>query len=356
DDGKWVDDNPDDNITVDPATGVVTIPEEAVGDNTTVTSTNTDAAGNVSDPDSATAKDVNPPSSPDVVANPDGSVTVTPANDPDVKTTTVTYTNENGDEQTVTLTKGDDGKWVDDNPNDNITVDPATGVVTIPADAVGDNTDVTATNTDTSGNEGPAGKDTAHTPDTTPPSAPTVEIVGGDDGKINPQDVDNDGKVTVKVTPPTDAEVGDKVTVTGPNGQTETKTLEDKDGDGKPDPVEVKITPAPEGKETEVTATVTDKANNESSESKDTATTDTKVPGDSDGDGVADDAGKPSVVIKDGDDGEIDPNDVDGDGNATAVITLPPNSGYSAGDILTVTVPDGNGGTTEKTIPVTEEM
>ncbi|MCU9999616.1 hypothetical protein H0G77_11085, partial [[Pasteurella] aerogenes] len=73
DTGKWVDDNPNDSITVDPDTGVVTIPEDAVKDGTDVTAVTEDETGNESDPGSDTAKDVTPPTAPDVKANDDGS-------------------------------------------------------------------------------------------------------------------------------------------------------------------------------------------------------------------------------------------------------------------------------------------
>ncbi|OOS22968.1 hypothetical protein B0681_10265, partial [Moraxella porci DSM 25326] len=125
------------------------------------------AAALADDDDDNSSRDTTPPKAPDVVAQPNGDVTITPSTDPDVKETTVTYVDETGETQTVTFTKEDtdgDGEpdtWVDNNPDDNVTVDPTTGVVTIPADEVKDGTDVTATNTDTAGNEGPEDKDTA---------------------------------------------------------------------------------------------------------------------------------------------------------------------------------------------------
>ncbi|MFZ7216139.1 cell wall anchor protein, partial [[Pasteurella] aerogenes] len=90
----------------------ITIPEDAVKDGSDVTATNTDSSDNTGSSDTDTAKDVTPPTAPDVVANDDGSVTVTPSADPDVTKTTVTYTDENGDSHTVTFTKDDSGNWV----------------------------------------------------------------------------------------------------------------------------------------------------------------------------------------------------------------------------------------------------
>ncbi|MCU9999610.1 hypothetical protein H0G77_11040, partial [[Pasteurella] aerogenes] len=64
----------------------------------------------------------------------DGSVTVTPGGD-NTKLE-ITYTDEDGAEQTVTFTKDPDtGKWVDGNPNDGVSINPDTGIVTIPQDA-----------------------------------------------------------------------------------------------------------------------------------------------------------------------------------------------------------------------------
>ncbi|HFI0600539.1 TPA: hypothetical protein ACGO28_001977, partial [Streptococcus suis] len=106
-------------------------------------------------------------------AKPDGSVTVTPAGD-DTTTVEITYTDENGVEKTVTATKAEDGTW--SVPADSgVTVDPTTGVVTIPADQVKDSSDVTAVSKDEVGN--PSTPSTAETPATTDnvtPVAPTA--------------------------------------------------------------------------------------------------------------------------------------------------------------------------------------
>ncbi|HEM6266147.1 TPA: KxYKxGKxW signal peptide domain-containing protein, partial [Streptococcus suis] len=57
--------------------------------------------------------DTTAPETPSVVANEDGTVTVTPSQTTgdDTKTTDITYTDETGTSQTVTVTKGDDGTW-----------------------------------------------------------------------------------------------------------------------------------------------------------------------------------------------------------------------------------------------------
>ncbi|MGV3226531.1 beta strand repeat-containing protein, partial [[Pasteurella] aerogenes] len=92
---------------------------------------------------------------------------------------------------------------------------------------------------------------------------------------------------------------------------------------------------------------VTDPEGNQSKEGKDTKTTDLVQPGDSDGDGDADkddtNEGAPKVTINDvnGDD-TIDPEDLNDDGTVNVTISFPPDSGYSVGDTLTVTLPDGS--------------
>ncbi|MFZ7344449.1 cell wall anchor protein, partial [Avibacterium volantium] len=160
DDGQWTVKNPDENpgVTVDPDTGVVTIPEDKVKDGTEVVSKGKDEAGNESPADKDTAKDVTPPGKPDVEAQDDGSVTVTPPTDDDTKEVETTYTDEDGNPHTVVTEKDDDGQWTVKNPDENpgVTVDPDTGVVTIPEDKVKDGTEVVSKGKDEAGNESPA--------------------------------------------------------------------------------------------------------------------------------------------------------------------------------------------------------
>ncbi|HFI0325539.1 TPA: KxYKxGKxW signal peptide domain-containing protein, partial [Streptococcus suis] len=113
--------------------------------------------------------DTTAPESPSVVANEDGTVTVTPSQTTgdDTKTTDITYTDETGTSQTVTVTKADDGTW--SVPADSgVTVDATTGAVTIPADKVQDGSTVSATSTDEAGNTSNPSTDKAkNDPDTT---------------------------------------------------------------------------------------------------------------------------------------------------------------------------------------------
>ncbi|HEM6088263.1 TPA: hypothetical protein U2B88_000255, partial [Streptococcus suis] len=117
--------------------------------------------------------DTTAPVAPEVTANPDGSVTVTPAGG-DTKTTDITYTDETGVETTVTATKADDGTW--SVPADSgVTVNPTTGVVTIPADQVEDSSPVTAVSKDEVGNT--STPDAAETPATTANVTPATPAV-----------------------------------------------------------------------------------------------------------------------------------------------------------------------------------
>ena len=113
----------------------------------------------------ANTKDTTAPAAPKVEAKDDGSVTVTPPNDVDVKSMDITYTPEGSDKPvTVKATKDDYGNWSLQSDS-GLKIEPSSGVVTIPADKVKDNTDVTAKAKDQAGNiSTDEGKATAKTP------------------------------------------------------------------------------------------------------------------------------------------------------------------------------------------------
>ncbi|WP_053094088.1 Rib/alpha-like domain-containing protein, partial [Anaerococcus jeddahensis] len=117
-------------------------------------------------------KDKTAPAAPTVEAKDDGSVTVTPPKDVDVKSMDITYTPEGSDTPvTVKATKDDYGNW--SLPADSgLKIDPASGVVTIPADKVKDGTEVSAKAKDEAGNASTAG--TAKTPTTADKTEPVV--------------------------------------------------------------------------------------------------------------------------------------------------------------------------------------
>ena len=113
----------------------------------TLTFTVTDSAGKTG---TATLTITVKPAAPTVTTptsgNDQGSATITPATGTD--TLEITYTPENETTpKTITVKKGNDNKWkIDGNTPDGVTVNETTGEVTIPANKVKDNSDVTAKN------------------------------------------------------------------------------------------------------------------------------------------------------------------------------------------------------------------
>ena len=97
-------------------------------------------------------ENINKPTAPTVVANEDGSVTVTPSNtDANTKQLEVTYTPEGAtDPVTVKATKDANG-WTLPSGVTDVSIDPQTGVITIQADKVADNTEVKAVAKDSTG-------------------------------------------------------------------------------------------------------------------------------------------------------------------------------------------------------------
>ncbi|HEL2052693.1 TPA: hypothetical protein TY426_002328, partial [Streptococcus suis] len=169
------------------------------------------------------------PEAPSVVANADGSVTVKPSqtDGDDTKTVDITYTDENGTPQKVTVTKADDGTW--SVPADSgVTVDATTGAVTIPADKVKDSSPVTAVSKDEVGNTSTtSAATTPATTDNVTPVAPAVTEV------TDPTNLTDDEKAKVqeevkKANPDlptgTTVEVGNDgtVTLTYPDGSVDT--------------------------------------------------------------------------------------------------------------------------------------
>ena len=199
-DGNWTSNNPD--VAVNPATGKATIPADKVQDGSLVKAKATDESGNTGEEGTANAgnnPDTTAPAKPTVEAKDNGSVEVTPPADADTKSVEVSYTDEAGTPKTATLTKGDNGNWTSNNPD--VAVDPATGKATIPADKVKDGSPVTAKATDTAGNAGEEGTANAgNNPDTTAPSAPKMDELED---------------LSVLVTMPKEAEVGDSVVIRG---------------------------------------------------------------------------------------------------------------------------------------------
>ncbi|MDU2830131.1 MAG: InlB B-repeat-containing protein, partial [Anaerococcus sp.] len=169
--GKWtLPEGTDPSIRISETTGEVYIRSDKLNNVKEVKAVSKDG-DKASNEAKVNPKDTIAPSSPKVEANDDGRVTVTPPTDKDTKSVEVTYTDNDGNKKTVTATKGDDGKWSVPEGSD-VTVDPNTGVITVPADKVKDGTEVSAKAKDEAGNASTAG--TAKTPTTADQTDPTV--------------------------------------------------------------------------------------------------------------------------------------------------------------------------------------
>jgi len=187
-DGNWTGENIPTGVTVDKATGKVTIPADKIKDNSDVKAKD---SKNGTKSDEKTGKTGTNPTTP-VTTKPaaptvtvptsgkdQGSATITPAADTD--TLEITYTPEGeANEKTITVKKGNDGNWTGENIPTGVTVDKATGKVTIPADKIKDNSDVKAKDskngTKSDEKTGKTGTNPT-TPVTTKPTAPTVQLV-----------------------------------------------------------------------------------------------------------------------------------------------------------------------------------
>lgn len=132
--------------------------------------------------------DNEPPSAPNVKAEADGSVVVTPPSEPDTKKVEVKYTPEGAtDPITVVAEKGNDGKWKLPQGTD-LTINEDTGVITVPADKVKDGSTVSAKATDESGNVSKEGSAKAKGKVLAAPNKPNKTEVG------NPNKLTDDEK------------------------------------------------------------------------------------------------------------------------------------------------------------------
>ena len=164
-DGTWtLENNP--GVTIDGHTGEITIPADKVKDDTPVTAITKNGNSVDSDPATETAR-APKPEKPTVTAKEDGSVIAKPQDPTKADKITVTYTGEDGSSKKVVGTKDPFNQWSSDDPEININAD--TGEITIPAEKVKNETDVTAiTKNGTSDDSEPA-TDKAKKPDNEPP-------------------------------------------------------------------------------------------------------------------------------------------------------------------------------------------
>ena len=199
-DGTWTSNNPD--VAVDPVSGKATIPADKVQDGSPVTAKATDTAGNTGEEGTANAgnnPDTTAPGKPTIEAKMNGFVYITPPADEDTKSVEVHYIDEEGNPQTVTITKDADKGWVSSNPDDDIWLNSETGKITLLAHKVKDGSLVKASATDNDGNKGEVATENAVSiPDTHWPGMPKAVAL---------QDR------SVRVTIPEDTEVGDFVVI-----------------------------------------------------------------------------------------------------------------------------------------------
>ena len=230
--GKWSVPKGSD-VTVDPDTGVITVPADKVEDGKEVSAVAKDKSGNASTPtetSKAKAKtpgeaDTTAPAAPKVEAKDDGSVTVTPPTDADTKTVEVTYKDNDGNEKKVTATKDPEtGKWTV--PADSgLKVED--GKIVIPADKVKDGTEVSAVAKDETGNASKpteTSKATAKTPGEDKINAPAKPVEVKDPSNLTDEEKGKVEEAVKKANPDLPADA--KVTV----GNDGSVTVTDKDG------------------------------------------------------------------------------------------------------------------------------
>ena len=296
-------------------------------------------------------RDTTPPNEPKIeIDHPNGKVIITP--DPLTTeggdTTTINYTDDNGNSKSATYTKGSDGEWhlIDKDNFPHMPESSESGKIIIPDEAVKDNTEIISFSTDKIGNKSTEAKDIA--PDITPPEV-TID-------KITLYDTDvraNDSVEKIRVTGHSDEKDGilkiydkdDNLIYTGntnSNGNFDVEIVTDK-----------------VAKFENVTARVTDKSNNTGSDTKDsggyiehsdktapkvsdieTFSTDRSTPAD----GVSDETritfkvDDPTVTAKVVIEGhEYDANS---NGDGTWSVTVP---GFKEGTIVDVIATDGAG-------------
>ena len=201
-DGSWTSDKPEILPNVDAGKDSSTIPQDKVKDASDVTAVAKDPAGNNSALVTAQAGenvDKTAPAKPTIEAKMNGFVYITPPADEDTKSVEVHYIDEEGNPQTVTITKDADKGWVSSDPDNDIWVTPESGLMVLRADKVKDGSLVRASATDNQGNTGEAATENAVSiPDIYGPSMP--EVVG------------LEGR-SARVTMPKDADVGDFVVI-----------------------------------------------------------------------------------------------------------------------------------------------
>ncbi len=290
--------------------------------------------------------DITAPSKPGLTAEDDGSVSIDLPKDANKgDSVDVTFEDEDGNSNTVTLEKGDNG-WTSSDPE--LIPDTDNNQVTIPNDKIKDNSDVTASAKDPSGNKS---DDITVTAKPDPVSdIPVLSIPEVDDGYANAEEL-KDG-LQAEVTLPAGTVEGAEITltVTRPDNTTETITYTVTKDDVAAGKISIDIPKdAVQNGQNSVDVSITQGNNPAKPGNKVDFAVDGQIPGDTDGDGVVDTT--PVVTIPEATDG-VNADELK-DGVQTEV-TVP--GGSAAGDTLTLTItkPDGSTDTVEHTLTADE--
>ncbi|MDC6070394.1 Ig-like domain-containing protein [Proteus mirabilis] len=290
--------------------------------------------------------DITAPSKPGLTAEDDGSVSIDLPKDANKgDSVDVTFEDEDGNSNTVTLEKEDNG-WTSSDPE--LIPDTDNNQVTIPNDKIKDNSDVTASAKDPSGNKS---DDVTVTAKPDPVSdMPVLSIPEVDDGYANAEEL-KDG-LQAEVTLPAGTVEGAEITltVTRPDNTTETITYTVTKDDVAAGKISIDIPKdAVQNGQNSVDVSLTQGNNPAKPGNKVDFAVDGQIPGDTDGDGTVDTT--PVVTIPEATDG-VNADELK-DGVQTEV-TVP--GGSAAGDTLTLTItkPDGSTDTVEHTLTADE--
>ncbi|MDC9735259.1 beta strand repeat-containing protein [Proteus mirabilis] len=290
--------------------------------------------------------DITAPSKPGLTAEDDGSVSIDLPKDANKgDSVDVTFEDEDGNSNTVTLEKGDNG-WTSSDPE--LIPDTDNNQVTIPNDKIKDNSDVTASAKDPSGNKS---DDVTVTAKPDPVSdIPVLSIPEVDDGYANAEEL-KDG-LQAEVTLPAGTVEGAEITltVTRPDNTTETITYTVTKDDVAAGKISIDIPKdAVQNGQNSVDVSITQGNNPAKPGNKVDFAVDGQIPGDTDGDGTVDTT--LVVIIPEAADG-VNADELK-DGVQTEV-TVP--GGSAAGDTLTLTItkPDGSTDTVEHTLTADE--
>ncbi|MEX9799559.1 Ig-like domain-containing protein, partial [Proteus terrae] len=290
--------------------------------------------------------DVTAPSKPGLTAEDDGSVSIDLPKDANKgDSVDVIFEDEEGNSNTITLEKGDNG-WTSSNPD--LIPDTDNDKVTIPNDKIKDNSDVTASAKDPSGNKSDEVTVTAKPDPVT--DMPILSIPEVADGYANADEL-KDG-LQAEVTLPEGTKEGAVITltITRPDNTTETVTHTVTKDDVVAGKVSIDIPKdAVQNGQNSVDVSLIQGSNPAKPGNKIEFAVDTQIPGDTDGDGVADTT--PMVTIPEATNG-VNAEELK-DGVQTEV-TVP--GGSAEGDILTLTItkPDGSTETVEHTLTADE--